>query len=457
MFDGMDDKNVVCWNSMISKVEQCNVMLAGYAEMRWTEDLCKLFMRTDTRDVASWTSMKARSLFEDMPGKDVVAWTAMIKGYYENNNVEEARKLFEVMPQKDIIAWNSMLSGYLQNGRLQDALHLFHMMSWEEHNDITSARELFEKMPRKDETSWNTIISGYQNEEAFALYITFCNVVSLCGVLALYGWGRALHACSAFISMYSRCGFIFEASSLFRNMRKTDTIAWNAMIVAQACHGSAKDALKFFPCMILAGYEPDHVTYLGLLTACAHFGLVDEGWSYFISMEKRWSIIPNVEHYNCMIDLLGRSGMLAEAFELVNQFHLDLPAILRRHYLVVVEVHENFYVSDLVAGKLLSFQPSDIGMSVLLSNMYSARGMWKDATRVRALLKKHDLKKELACSWIEINGCISQFVSNGRCDPRAMDIYKTLGSLAALIEDSGTLAYQGCYLKFGSSEEINIP
>ncbi|XP_015069265.1 pentatricopeptide repeat-containing protein At4g02750-like [Solanum pennellii] len=491
--------------AQVKSVPLCNAMLAGYGVMGRTEDSYKLFMRMARRDVASWTSMimcflrareveKARRLFEDMPDKDVVAWTAMIKGYCENNNVGEAGKLFAAMPQKDNIAWNSMLSGYLQHGRLQDALHLFHTMPWRntvswnsmlcgfiQQDDITSARELFEQMPKKDETSWNTIISGYQNEEALALYIrmlqnnykpdqtTFSSVVSLCGVLALYGWGRALHASvtksgfendtmvmSAFISMYSRCGFIYEASSLFRSMKKRDTISWNAMIVAQACHGSAKEALDLFPSMIQAGYEPDHVTFLGVLTACAHSGLVDEGWSYFVSMEKRWSITPKAEHYNCMVDLLGRSGMLAEAFELIKQIPLDPPAHAQETLLSCCRVHENFDLSDLVEQKLLSLQPSNTGICVLLSNMYSARGMWKDAARVRTLLKKYDLKKELACSWIEINGCISQFVSNDRCNPREMDIYKALGSLSALIEDSGTLVYRGCYSKFGSSEEINV-
>ncbi|XP_059312034.1 pentatricopeptide repeat-containing protein At4g02750-like [Lycium ferocissimum] len=527
LFDAMSIKNDVSWAIMIegylqygdvSEAERlfstapvksvpiCNVMLAGYAAMGRTEDSYKLFVRMATRDVASWTSMitcflrareveKARSLFDDMPDKDVVAWTTMIKGYCENNNVEEARKLFAAMPQKDIIAWNSMLSGYLQNGRLLDALHLFQTMPWRntvswnlmlsgfiQQDDITSARELFEQMPRKDQTSWNTIISGYQNEEALVLYvhmlqnnykpdqITFSNVVSLCGVLALYGWGRALHACvtksgfendtmimSTFISMYSRCGFINEASSLFRNMKRLDTIAWNAMIVAQACHGSAKEALDLFPCMIQAGHEPDHVTFLGVLTACAHSGLADEGWSYFISMEKRWKIIPKAEHYNCMVDLLGRSGMLAEAFELVKQIPHDFPAHTRETLLSCCRVHENFDLSDLVAQKLLTLQPSNTGICVQLSNMYSARGMWKDAARVRALLKKHDLKKELACSWIEINGCISQFVSNDRCNPRGTDMYKALESLSALIEDSGIVAHWGCYSKFGSSEEFNLP
>ncbi|CAN4126073.1 unnamed protein product [Withania somnifera] len=527
LFDAMGVKNDVSWAIMIegyfqygdvSKAERlfseapvksvslCNVMLAGYAEMGLTEDSYKLFMRMDMRDVASWTSMiscllrareveKARSLFEDMPDKDVVAWTAMIKGYCENNNLEEAQKLFAAMPQKDPIAWNSMLSGYMQNGRLQDALDLFHMMPWRntvswnlmlrgfiQQDDITSARELFEQMPRKDETSWNTIISGYQNEEALVLFvqmlqnsykpdqITFSNVVSLCGILALYGWGRALHASvtksglendtmimSAFISMYSRCGFIHEASSLFRKMKRPDTIAWNAMIVAQACHGLAKEALDLFPCMIQAGYEPDHVTFLGVLTACAHSGLADEGWSYFISMEKRWSIIPKAEHYNCMVDLLGRSGMLSQAFELVKQIPLDLPAHAWETLLSCCRVHENFDLRDLIEQKLVSLQHSSIGMCVLLSNMYSARGMWKDAARVRELLKNYDLKKELACSWIEINGFVSQFVSNDRCNTRAMDIYKTLGSLSALIEDSGALVYRGCYSKCGSSDEIDVP
>ncbi|KAA8515755.1 hypothetical protein F0562_018634 [Nyssa sinensis] len=506
LFDEMPVKNSVSWaiiiegcfcHGFVSEAEKLfdqapvrsvtlyNTMLAGYVDMGYFEDSHELFMRMPQRDVASWTSMitcfsrarqmeSARGLFEEMPEKDVVAWTAIIRGYLHNNQIEEARKLFNEMPHRDIVAWNSIIGGYVQNGRLEDALELFMKMpqrdtvSWNsilqgyvQQDDIINARTFFDQMPRKDETTWNTMISGYQCEEALVLYTqmlqtgfkpdqgTFTSVISICGMLAVNGWGRAMHlrvikvgfeddviVISSLISMYSKCGSVDDATLVFERMITRDTIAWNAMIVAQTYHGSAVEALKLFPSMIQAGFEPDHMTFLGLLTACAHSGLVDEGWKYFKSMEKHWNLIPKPEHFSCMVDLLGRSGLLAEAYELVKQLPVDLPAYTWEALLSSCRVHENFELGEVVAEKLLRFQPTNVGMYVLLSNIYAARGMWKDAEYIRAILKHHRLKKELACSWIEMNGQIFQFVCNDKSHPQTEDIYKRLVGLSVIIEES---------------------
>lgn len=471
LFDAMPVTNDVSWVTMIEayfkygavdeaeslfieasskSVLLCNAMLAGYSDTRHSDRSCDLFVRMSNRDVVSWTCMikcflrvgevdRARRFFDQMPEKDTVAWTVMIKGYLDHKNIESAQDLFDKMPHKDNIAWNSMIAGFIQNGKLENAHDLFMTMpkrntvSWNlillgyiQQADITTAHKFFEGIPTKDETSWNTLISGYQSEEALILYVqmlsdgfkpgqgTLTAVISVCGVLALQGWGRAMHVfvvktgyendsmvMSSLISMYSRCGFINDASRAFEPMETHDTAVWNAMIVAKAQHSSAKQALNVFHCMTRGGSQPDHVTFLVLLSACAHSGLVNEGLECFKLMEK-WNLTPKAEHLACMIDLLGRSGLIAEAFALANQFPVDLPAYAWEALLTACSIHENYELSDLIAEKILGFQSCDVGMCVLQSNIYSARGMWKEAEHTRARIKQNQLIKEQGCSWIDV-------------------------------------------------------
>ncbi|KAL0410922.1 UNVERIFIED_CONTAM: Pentatricopeptide repeat-containing protein, mitochondrial [Sesamum latifolium] len=493
LFDAMPVKNDVSWAMMIegyfrygtvNEAESlfnkasskslllCNAMLAGYGGKGSVDKSYDLFMRMPERDVASWTCMitcfmgvgeveRGKRFFDEMPEKDTVAWTAVIKGYLDHKRIESAGELFDKMPHKDIVAWNSMLSGCVHNGKVEDAHDLFMKMLERNKDDITTARKFFEGMPMKDETSWNTLISGYQTEEALVLYVkmlsdgfkpdqsTLTSVISVCGILALQSWGKAMHVfvfkigcendnmvMSSMISMYSRCGFINDACLVFKTMHNHDTAAWNAMLVAQAHHYSAKEALNLFHCMTHAGCRPDHVTFLVLLTACSHSGLISDAWKYFKLME-RWKLTPKPQHYACMVDLLGRSGLVAEAFELVNQLPVDLPVYAWETLLSACSIHANYDLGDLIAEKILGYQPCDVGMCVLQSNIYSARGMWKDAAHIRAKLKQNQLNKELGCSWIDINGSVSCFSYNDKSHIRAEDIYKELEGLSVLIEEVG--------------------
>ncbi|XP_019158765.1 PREDICTED: pentatricopeptide repeat-containing protein At4g02750-like [Ipomoea nil] len=512
LFDTMPARNSTSWAIMIEgyfqygdvieaeklfnevaekSVSVYNVMLAGYAERGNVEDSFQLFVKMGTRDIASWTSMiscllragkvvKARRLFDDMPEKDIVAWTTMMKGYLDNNQIQEAQELFDKMPSRDIVAWNSMISGYAQNGNLQEALDLFRKMpkrdvvSWNlillayvQQGDLKAANRFFEEMPRKDETSWNTMISGFQNEAVLFYYLhmlrnglkpnqgTFPSVISMCGLLALQGCGRAVHASviksglendimilSSLISMYSRCGFIDDATCVFHKMKNRDTAAWNAMIVAQAYHGSATEALNLFHSMLQDGFEPDHITFMGLLAACAHSGMVDKGWEYFNSMQKTFHVIPKPEHYACMVDLLARSGLLSEAFEFVKRLPAHFPTYARETLVSSCRVHDSFKLGDFVAKEFQTLIcPSTVGMSVLLSNTYASRGMWESVAEIRINLRQRQLRKELACSWIEVNGCFSQFVYNDKSHPQAGEIYTELESLSVLIENVDAVMY----------------
>ncbi|KAL6557418.1 hypothetical protein OROMI_017768 [Orobanche minor] len=463
----------------------CNAMLAGYGETGHITKSYDLFTRMAKRDVVSWTCMmkdfirvgeldRAMNLFEEMPEKDTVAWTIMTKGCLDHGRVESARTLFDRMPHKDIVAWNSMLTGFVQNGKLKDALDLFSRMpqrsvvSWNlllwgylQQDDINTARKLFEEMPNKDETSWNTLIAGYQTEEALLLYVrmlsdgllpdqgTLTAVISVCGILAEQVWGKRMHVfvvkigyendsvvIGSLISMYSKCGFMNDACLVFKAMQNHDTALWNAMIVAGAHHCSAEQALDFFRCMTNAGCRPDHVTFLVLLTACAHSGLVSEGLKCFKLMET-WNLSPRAQHVAAVVDIVGKSGLLVEAFHLINRLPLDLVENAWQTLLHACSLHGNYELSELIAEKLLGNQTCDVGMCVLQSNIYSARGMWEDAANIRAKLRRNQWRKEPGCSWIDVNGSVSCFSCNDNSHIRTKDICKELEGLSVLIEEHG--------------------
>ncbi|KAJ0623281.1 putative tetratricopeptide-like helical domain superfamily [Helianthus annuus] len=463
-----------------------NTMLVGYAEMGDLESLWTLFGTMRERDVASWTTVircftkcgkmvMARKLFDDMPAKDVIVWTVMIQGYVQNNQIEDARKLFDEMPNRDIVVWNSIMSGYVKNKNLEQALELFNKMpkrnivSWNtilqgyvQEHDMLNARIFFNKIPVKDQTTWNIMICGFQSGEAFDLYsrmlqtrikpdqVTFTGLISVCGSLAVHSWGKAMHSCaikyayvndstvvSSLISMYSKCGFMDDATIIFETTIKKDTVLWNAMIAAHSYHGSALNALKLFSSMTESGYRPDHLTFLGLLTGCAHSGMVKESWECFKSMEENWKIHPTAEHYACMIDVLGRSGMLTEAYELVKQLPVELPSYTWETLLSCCRVHENFELGELVGRKLVGTRDLNAGIGVLRSKIYAARGMWDDAANVRTLLAHRGVRKDVACSWIELKGRVFRFVYNDRSHSELEELHKMLESLSAAMEIYG--------------------
>ncbi|XP_051123568.1 pentatricopeptide repeat-containing protein At4g02750-like [Andrographis paniculata] len=473
LFDKASTRDLLLWNSM----------LAGYCEAKNVEKAFGLFRRMLKRDVSSWTCMmngfikvgeveRGRRLFDEMPVKDTVAWTVMINGYLDRGRIEPAKELFDQMPKKDIVAWNSMLRGYVHNGRLDEGFEFFTRMpkrsivSWNlmllgylHQEDTVKARNFFDRMPKKDETSWNTMISGHRNEEALVLYVemlsngfrpnqgTLTAVITICGVLAAQSWGKAMHVfiiktghesdgmgMSSLISMYSKCGFIDDASSVFQSMPKRDTVAWNAMIVARAHHYSAREALRLFRSMIDSGCQPDHATFLILLTACAHSGLVVDGWKH-LELMKRWDMVPKPEHCAAMVDLLGRLGLFVEAAELANKLPSDIPVYAWESLLSACNIHGNYEVHNLVAEKLSGNRPLEVEMSVLQSNLYAARKMWKAAAQIRAKLRDNRSKKEVGCSWIEVNGSVSCFSYNDKSHMRSEEICVELERLSILIEE----------------------
>jgi pentatricopeptide repeat protein len=472
VFDEMSKRSIVSWNAII----------AGYAQNRRINDARALFDKMSERDVVSWNVMiagyvqdgqvdDAFQLFDEMPERDVVSWNTVISGYTRYGRIEDAQQLFDEMPERNVVSWNAMMSGYVQIGRLEDAHRIFdqaprrNVVSWTtmitgyaQNGNMERAHELFDKMPERNVVSWNAMIAGYvqngQSEEAFKLFSkmehfgmkrdqsTFTSVLSGCASLAAMEQGKQVHqniiktrfksdvlVGNAVVTMYAKCGSIEDAQKMFDEMPERDVISWNAIIAGNAQHGNGEDALQLFEQMQKAGMKPDHITFVGVLSACNHAGLVDQGWHFFALMCQNFRITPRVEHYACMVDLLGRSGHLEEAVDLINKMHCEPHATIWGTLLGACRVHANLELAKHAAKRLLELEPQNAAAYVQLANIYASSGRWEDVANVRKLMKDRGVIKKPACSWIEINHIVHEFHVGDRSHPQMDKIYQKMERL----------------------------
>ncbi|XP_028773369.1 pentatricopeptide repeat-containing protein At2g35030, mitochondrial [Neltuma alba] len=425
LFWRMPERNVVSWNTIITALSQSGRI----------EDACRLFNQMPKRDVISWTAMvvgllrngridEARALFHNMPVRNVVSWNAMIAGYAQNKRFDEAIELFERMPERDTSSWNTMITGFIRNGNLD------------------TGEKLFNEMPRKNVISWTAMMTGYvqhgRSEEALKMFKkmlavdgitpntgTFVTVLGACSDLAGLCEGQQIHQLtsktiyhdntymvSALINMYSKCGELHIARKLFDDdlSGQRDLISWNGMIAAYAHHGSGKEAISLFNEMQKSGLHANDVTYVELLSACSHSGLVEEGLKFFDDLYKNKSIQVKEDHYTCLIDLCGRAGRLKEAFDIIEGLGEKASLSIWGALLAGCNVHGNADIGKLAAKKIFKIEPENAGTYSLLSNMYASAGKWKEAAIMRMKMKDKGLKKPPGCSWIEVNNKVQVFV-----------------------------------------------
>ncbi|XP_042498637.1 pentatricopeptide repeat-containing protein At3g29230 [Macadamia integrifolia] len=438
-------------NSLIDTYSKCGA--CGVAAARI------LFAAMEDRDVVSWNSMiaglvrsgdlsEARWLFDEMPNKDTVSWNTIIDGYVKAGEMNTAFELFENMPERNVVSWSTMISGYSKAG------------------DMEMARLLFDKMPVKNLVAWTVIISGYAAQgiakEAFRLYNemeiagfkpddgTLISVLAACAESGLYSLGKRVHisiersrmicstqVCNALIDMYAKCGNLRKAFRVFEGMVEWDVVSWNAIIQGLAMHGLSEKALQVFSRMKQEGFAPDGVTFIGVLCACTHVGLVDEGRHYFSTMEEVYGVVPQIEHYGCMIDLLGRGGHLKEAFEFVKNMPMEPNAIIWGTLLGACRMHNKVGLAEEVVEHLLMFAPSDAGNYAVLSNIYAAAGHWGDVAKVRLQMKNTGSRKPPGASYIELDDEVHEFTVQDRSHPQAERIYKMIDRLGQHLKQVG--------------------
>ncbi|TKY59562.1 Pentatricopeptide repeat-containing protein mitochondrial [Spatholobus suberectus] len=417
-------------------VHAYNTLIAGYGQRGQVEEARLLFdeipddrgdgdegQRRFRRNVVSWNSMmmcyvkagdivSARELFGRMVEWDTCSWNTMISGYVQISNVDEASKLFREMPSPDVLSWNSIISGFAQKG------------------DLNLAKNFFERMPQKNLVSWNSIIAGYEKNEDYKGAIrlfsqmqlegerpdrhTLSSVLSVCtGLVDLY-LGKQIHQLvtktvlpdspinNSLITMYSRCGEIVDARTVFNEIKLyKDVITWNAMIGGYASHGLAAEALELFKLMKRLKIHPTYITFISVLNACAHAGLVEEGKTQFKSMISVYGIEPQVEHFASLVDILGRQGQLQEAMDLINTMPFKPDKAVWGALLGSCRVHNNVELALVAADALIRLEPESSAPYVLLYNMYANLGQWDDAESMRVLMEGKNVKKQAGYSWVD--------------------------------------------------------
>uniref|UniRef100_A0A0A8ZXG7 Pentatricopeptide repeat-containing protein n=1 Tax=Arundo donax TaxID=35708 RepID=A0A0A8ZXG7_ARUDO len=323
------------------------------------------------------------------------------------------------MHNRDMVIWNAMIFGHAQNVQGEEAVKLFSQLR----------------------------ISGKTPNE-----FTFVALVTVASNLASMFHGQQFHAqiikagadinphvSNALIDMYAKCGFIKEGWLLFESTCGKDVVCWNSMISTYAQHGRAAEALQVFQLMREAGVEPNYVTFVGVLSACAHAGLVDEGLQHFNSMKTKHSIEPGTEHYASVVNLFGRSGKLHAAKEFIEQMPIEPAAAVWRSLLSACHLFGNAEIGRYAAEKALLVDPSDSGPYILLSNIYASKGLWADAQKLRLGMHYAGTVKEPGYSWIEVTKEVHTFIARGREHPQAELIYSVLDELTSLLKDSSYL------------------
>ncbi|GLU20087.1 hypothetical protein SLE2022_363020 [Rubroshorea leprosula] len=378
-----------------------------------------LYVRTGLVDVYARGGdiAPARQLFDGMPERSLVSLTTMLTCYAKHGELERARVLFDELVEKDVVCWNVMIDGYAQHGMPNDALVLF--------------RRMLAAKVRPNE-------------------ITVLSVLSACGQIGALESGRWIHSYiqnngiqmnvrvgTSLITMYSKCGSLEDARLVFDRINDKDVVAWNSMLVGYAMNGFSEDALQLFNEMCQKGLELTDITFIGVLSACAHAGLVSEGWSFFNAMKDEYGVEPKIEHYGCMVNLLGRAGRLEEAHDLAMNMKIEPDPILWGALLGACRLHGNLALGEEIADFLVSRSMANSGTYVLLANMYAAKGNWEAAARVRTLMKDSGVEKEPGFSSIEVKNKVHTFLAGDMKHPRSKDIYKKLDEMNGWVRANG--------------------
>lgn len=423
-FNLSDDKNSITWSAMVTGFSQTGdfqkalkffsiMHLSGITPTEFTF-VGAINACSDVGVVDEGKQLHGYSLklgFE----LQIYIMTALVDMYAKCGNTIDARKGFDYLKEPDIVLWTSMIGGYVQNGENEEALSLYSRM---------------------------------QSEGIMPNELTMASILKACSSLAALEQGKQIHARSvkygfslevpigsALSTMYAKCGSLEDGNLVFRRMLTRDVLSWNAMISGLSQNGQGIEALELFEEMQLEGTKPDHVTFVNVLSACSHMGLVDKGWGYFTMMANDFGIAPKVEHYACMVDVLSRAGKLNEAKELIESATIDHGMYLWRILLAGSRNYRNYELGAYAGEKLMELGSQESSAYVLLSSIYTALGRKEDVERVRRLMKLRGVSKEPGCSWIELKSQVHVFVVGDEMHPQIGDIRVEVRRLSKHMKD----------------------
>ncbi|XP_057949062.1 pentatricopeptide repeat-containing protein At5g66520-like [Malania oleifera] len=464
-----------------------NTMIGAYSSSQYPEESLALFLKMQVQSGAFADSfsfspvLRACGRLRDARNGetvhaqvvkfgfccDVFVQTALVEMYAKLGNVDISRKVFDEMTERDLVLYNVLLAEYIRVGEME------------------LARDLFDRMPERDLVSWNTMIHGCaslgdrtskrgidswavecvkngRSVETLRLFhemqlanvapdkVTMVSILSTCGDVGALGMGRVVYEYvernkieidlklgTSLVDMYAKCGDIDSSLRVFNQMKKRDVFAWSALIIGLANHGFGEVALDYFSSMVSEEIKPNGVTFIGVLTACSHIGLVDKGWTYFMSMSDVFGVTPAIEHYGCMVDILGRAGQLQEAKELIKSMPFPPDAIVWRALLGACRIYKNVEIAEVAIVNLLELEPHVDGNYVLLSNVYSQDKQWDNVTNVRRMMKTINIQKVPGCSSIEIDNAVHEFIAGDKSHEQSVKIYQMLAEMTNRLKISG--------------------
>ncbi|KAM7480821.1 hypothetical protein LguiB_005404 [Lonicera macranthoides] len=343
--------------------------------------------------------------------------TALIDMYAKCRCLEDVEVIFNRMNEKDIFTWTVMIAGFAQTDQGEKAVNYFNHM-------------------RKNGVNPNefTLASCLRGCSGIA---SFENGRQLHSLAIKTGHFRDIFVAGAIVDMYGKCGSIDDAEIIFRGVGTHDTILWNTIICNYALHGFGEKALQAFEDMLDEGTLPDGITFLGVLSACSHMGLIDEGRKHFESMSEVHKITPSIKHYACMVDILGRAGKFNEVESFVENMQSTPNALIWETILGACKVYGNAKLGERAAEKLFEIEPEIDSNYILLSNIFAGKGRWGDVSKIRALMTNQGIKKEPGCSWVEVDSQIHTFLAQDSSHPKIRDIHQKLEELGDKLTKSG--------------------
>ncbi|THU46778.1 hypothetical protein C4D60_Mb09t08470 [Musa balbisiana] len=428
LFDGMPERSLVTWNTMIATHTQHGEDMEAlhlFLQMRREGSLLSEFTLSSVLCACAARSAVTESqqlhalALKTAADSNVFVGTAVLDVYAKCKMIRDARLVFDAMPEKSSVSWSSMVAGYVQNDLYEEAVWFFrhaHKMGVELTQFTLSAAL----------SACASIAASTQGKQLHSVAIRA-------------GFAANLFVATSLIDVYSKCGCIREAYLVFCNVEDDNIVLWNAMITGFSKHARPHEAMMLFEKMRQRGLRPNEVSYVSVLSACSHVGLVEEGRGYFDLLSRDAAVRPNVLHYSCMVDVLGRAGRIDEAWELIRSMPFRATASMWGSMLNSCRVHGNVELAKIAAQHLFELEPDNAGNHVLLSNIYAASKQWGEVAVARKFLKDSGARKEIGKSWIDVRGKVHSFVVGENKHPRISEIYAKLEDLRS---EMNRLAYK---------------
>ncbi|XP_061339333.1 pentatricopeptide repeat-containing protein At2g20540 [Gastrolobium bilobum] len=352
----------------------------------------------------------AYQVFDQMTERDAVSWNSLIFGHARLGQLKSARSLFDEMPCRTIVSWTSMITGYARTGCYVDALDIFRKMQMVGiEPDVISIISVLPCCAQLGALEVGKWIHMYSDKNGFLQQTGICN---------------------ALVEMYAKCGCIDEAWSLFEKLIEKDVVSWSTMIGGLANHGQGYAAIQLFQDMQKTLVIPNGITFLAILSACVHAGLWNEGLRYFDVMRLDYHIVPEIEHYGCLVDLLGRSGCVDQALDTILKMPIKPDSRIWNSLLSSCRIHRNLEIAIIAMEQISELEPEESGNYVLLANIYAELGKWEGVSNIRKLIRSKRIKKTPGCSLIEVNDVVEEFVSGDDSKTFSQDVFWILQGLA---------------------------